>query len=261
MRTYGSRLSILSATLSLLWIQGLTTFYLTLALVYGNFTWYFLWPTLLLSLMSCIYLQQIVATLLKMRMICNSDNFAQQYIFKLYFLVYMLVIPLVYYFEEILLSNLWTTLLSGCIWIPQILKNAAHGNRNTLKMRHAILMQASISWLTVYLKVNATSVFNLKPQDNFVIFYVSLISTQIWAMFIQKWWSPRIIIPDRLMQFLIEEKATFFRYKTSFYAYQQEQVTKIRAKLTEKFNQLKQTHMFTNAYEEQKIKRRLDAMA
>lgn len=56
-RTYGSRLSVLSATLALLWIQGLTTFYLTLALVYGNFTWYFLWPTLTLSVMSCLYLQ------------------------------------------------------------------------------------------------------------------------------------------------------------------------------------------------------------
>jgi hypothetical protein len=219
-RTYGSRLSIVSATLSLFWIQGLTTFYLTLALVYGNFTWYFLWPTLMLSVMSCIYLQQIVATLLKLRMISDIDNYAQQNIFKLYFLVYLLVIPLVYYFEEVLMSNLWTTMLSGCIWFPQIIKNARHGNRNTPKMRHAMLMQASISWLTIYIKVNATSIFNLKPQDNFVIFYFSLISLQIWLMFIQKWWSPRIIIPDRFMQMLLEEKATFYRYKTSFYAYQ-----------------------------------------
>ena len=55
-RTYASRLSILSATLVLMWVFGLTTFYLSLALVYGNFTWYFLWPTILLTLMVSIYL-------------------------------------------------------------------------------------------------------------------------------------------------------------------------------------------------------------
>lgn len=109
-------------------------------------------------------------------MLSDSANFAEQLIFKVYFLVYLLVIPLVYFFEDVLLSNLWTTLLSGCIWFPQIIKNARCGNRNTPKMRHAILLQASISWLTIYLRVNATSVFNLKPQDNFVIFYVGLIS-------------------------------------------------------------------------------------
>lgn len=91
---------------------------------------------------------------------------------------------MVYYFESIILSNTWTTILSGCIWFPQILKNARYGNRNTPKLRHAMFLQATISYLTVYLKLNATSIFNLKPQDSFVLFYVGLIALQIWLMFL-----------------------------------------------------------------------------
>jgi hypothetical protein len=118
-----------------MWILGLTTFYLSLALVYDSFTWYFLMPTLLLSLMAGIYLQQIVTALLKIKSI--TDN-TEHLTFKVYFLLTLLVLPLVYYFDTVILSNLWTTLLSGCIWFPQIFKNARFGNRNTPKMRHVI---------------------------------------------------------------------------------------------------------------------------
>ena len=101
-----------------MWVIGLTTFYLSLALVYGHFTWYFLWPTILLALMTGIYLSQIVQTLLKLKMM--TINLAQQQdsIFKVYSLLTLLVVPMVYYFEAIVLSTTWTTLLSGCIWLP-----------------------------------------------------------------------------------------------------------------------------------------------
>ena len=117
-RTYASRLSILSATLVLMWVFGLTTFYLSLALVYGHFTSYFLWPTILLTLMASSYLSQIVQTLLKLKY--YTDNLVQQYdiIFIVYSLLTLLVVPMVYYFETIILSNTLTTLLSGSIWFP-----------------------------------------------------------------------------------------------------------------------------------------------
>jgi len=182
MRTYASRLSILSATLALMWVFGLSTFYLSLAVVYGRFTWYFLWPTLLLSVMTGIYLSQIVETLMKLKRASNTQ--VELHSGKLYFFVTVLEIPFVYFFEQILLSNTLSTLLSGCIWLPQILKNARYGNRNTPKLRHAILLQATISWLTIYIKFNATSIFNLQPQDGFSIFYFGLIVFQIWVMFI-----------------------------------------------------------------------------
>jgi hypothetical protein len=78
-----------------------------------------------------------------------------------------------------------------------------------------MFLQATISYLTVYIKLNATSIFNLKPQDSFVVFYVGLIALQIWLMFLQKWWSPRIVIPDRLKQLLLE--AAQYTYKKNYY--------------------------------------------
>lgn len=83
---------------------------------------------------------------------------------------------MVLYFEEIILSKTWTTLLSGCIWFAQIIKNAKYGNRNTPKLRHAMFIQSTISFLTIYIKFNANSIFKLKCQDNFAIFYFSLIT-------------------------------------------------------------------------------------
>jgi hypothetical protein len=216
MRTYASKLSILSATLVQMWVIGLATFYLSLALVYDGFTWYFLWPTLLLSIMAGIYLQQIINTMLKLKSLSGEHAFAEHQL-KLYFLLSLLVVPLVYFFDDVLLSNFWTTALSACIWLPQIIKNARYGQRNIPKMRHVLLLQASVSWLTVYIKFNATSIFNLKPQDSFGAFYTSLIGMQLWTMLIQKWWSPRIIVPDRLKKLLLE--AAQFNYKKNFYQY------------------------------------------
>jgi hypothetical protein len=74
-------------------------------------------------------------------------------------------------FNRILLINSVTFLLSGCIWFPQIIYNARNGIRNTQKMRHIIIVQVTISWLTIYVRVNATGVFNLQPQDTFAFFY------------------------------------------------------------------------------------------
>lgn len=182
-RTYGSKLSIISASLSLMWVLGLSTFYLSLALVYGRFTWYFLWPTIILSLMASIYLCQIVVTQKQIQKF-SDDMQSERSLIKLYALLSFIVLPVVYFFEEIILSNMLTTLLSGCIWFPQILKNARYGNRNIPKLRHVILLQTTISFLTIYIRLNATNIFKLKPQDNFVVFYLSLIMLQLSLMFI-----------------------------------------------------------------------------
>ena len=55
-RAYANRLSIFTNSMALIWIFGLAIFYLSLALVYGRFTWYFCWPSLILGAMSGIYL-------------------------------------------------------------------------------------------------------------------------------------------------------------------------------------------------------------
>ena len=72
-------------------------------------------------------------------------------------------ILMIWYFDRVILLNSLTTLLSGCIWFPQILHNAKNGIRNTQKMRHIVSVQLTVSWLTVYVRVNATGVFNLEP--------------------------------------------------------------------------------------------------
>ena len=59
-RAYANRLSIFTNSMALIWIFGLAIFYLSLALVYGRFTWYFCWPSLILGAMSGIYLTQTV---------------------------------------------------------------------------------------------------------------------------------------------------------------------------------------------------------
>ena len=64
-RDYSSRLSILTNSLALIWIFGLAIFYLSLALVYGRFTWYFCWPSLILGAMAGIYMTQQIIIQLK----------------------------------------------------------------------------------------------------------------------------------------------------------------------------------------------------
>jgi len=59
-RTYANRLSMLTNIMALIWTLGLACFYLSLALVYGRFTYYFCLPTLLLGLISGIYLAHII---------------------------------------------------------------------------------------------------------------------------------------------------------------------------------------------------------
>ena len=54
-RTYAERLSLTTNMLVLIWILGITTLYLSLALVYGRFTYYFCWPTLILGAISGVY--------------------------------------------------------------------------------------------------------------------------------------------------------------------------------------------------------------
>jgi hypothetical protein len=92
--------------------------------------------------------------------------------------------------------------------------NARTASRNTPKFRHAILMQLTMSWLTIYVKFSATSIFKLKPCDPFVVCYVGLIAFQFWLMMLQKWWSPRFVIPQRLKQKLLQ--AAEYTYKRRF---------------------------------------------
>jgi len=54
-RTYAERLSLTTNMLVLIWILGITTLYLSLALVYGRFTYYFCWPTLILGAIAGVY--------------------------------------------------------------------------------------------------------------------------------------------------------------------------------------------------------------
>jgi len=54
-RTYAKRLSIPTNMLILIWLLGMTSFYLTLALTYGRFTILFCWPTIFLMVIGAIY--------------------------------------------------------------------------------------------------------------------------------------------------------------------------------------------------------------
>ena len=55
-RTYASRLSTKTFSMALIWILATAVLYLSLTLIYGNFTWYFVIPTVLLGLISGVYL-------------------------------------------------------------------------------------------------------------------------------------------------------------------------------------------------------------
>jgi len=123
----------------------------------------------------------------------------------------LISIGIIWHFNRIFLMNLATILLSGCIWFPQIVRNATYGTRNTPKFKHAILTQMTISWPTVYIRVNATGIFNLKPEDYFVVIYLLIIAFQFWLMFVQKFYSPTLIIPDCLKNCFVRVQYTYSR--------------------------------------------------
>ena len=70
-------------------------------------------------------------------------------------------VGMIWYFDRLIVLNSVSTLVTGCIWFPQIVHNAKHGVRNTLKLRHVISVQVTISWLTLYMRMNSTGVFKL----------------------------------------------------------------------------------------------------
>ena len=72
LRTYASRISVLSNLLVLMWFLGLATFYLSLAVIYGQFTYYFVWPTIILALISGISQCQIIS--LQRQVLQYNDN-------------------------------------------------------------------------------------------------------------------------------------------------------------------------------------------
>jgi F0F1-type ATP synthase assembly protein I len=59
-RTYANNLSISSNMMALIWIMAEGIMYLSLAVVYGSFTWYFCIPMMLLGLIAGVYLTQIL---------------------------------------------------------------------------------------------------------------------------------------------------------------------------------------------------------
>lgn len=180
--------------MALIWILATAVFYLSLTLIYGNFTWYFIIPTVLLGLISGFYLAQ---TLYIMRKVENNRDDIPQLTFRFNIMIGIICIILIIWFERIILNNFLTTLLSGCIWFPQIIKNAHEQSKGTPKLRHAFLLQLSVSLIVFYIRFNATSIFRLKPQDSFVVFYFCLVSFQLFCLFVQKYWSPRLVIPDQ----------------------------------------------------------------
>ena len=123
-RDYSNRLSIVTHSLALIWIFGLAIFYLSLALVYGRFTWYFCWPSLILGAMSGIYLTQQIIIQFKAKNFSRNEDDQRIKLAKLQLILTISSVLVIFGFNRIILSNSLTTLLSGCIWFPQILKNA-----------------------------------------------------------------------------------------------------------------------------------------
>lgn len=82
-RTYAEKLSILTNMLILVWILGLTTFYMSLALVYGRFTYYFCWPTLILGLITSVYQSHIVTVIREIQLFNQETQTVNFKVFKL----------------------------------------------------------------------------------------------------------------------------------------------------------------------------------
>ena len=94
-------------------------FYISLAFIYGAFTWYFCVPMVLIALISCVYLFQIVTIQRQF-----LGQFSDQTVHIISTLVLLLTFLVITFFERILLNDVLTTLLSGCLWFPQIILNA-----------------------------------------------------------------------------------------------------------------------------------------
>lgn len=123
----------------------------------------------------------------------------------------IIAVLMIWFFDRVILLNSLTTLLSGCVWFPQIVYNAKNGVRNTQKMRHVISVQATLSWLAFYLRMNSTGVFKLESQYTFGFFYFSIIGFQMWLLTIQKYWSPKICTPNCCKAFFNRVHYTYTR--------------------------------------------------
>ena len=117
-RAYANRLSIFTQSMALIWIFGLAIFYLSLALVYGRFTWYFCWPSLILGAMSGIYLTQTVMVQFKAQKYSRNEDEQNQKLAKLQLILTVCSVLVIFGFNRIILNNTLTTILSGCIWFP-----------------------------------------------------------------------------------------------------------------------------------------------
>ena len=123
-RTYANRLSIQSNLGVLVWLLAMGILYLSLALVYGSFTWYFCVPMMLLGLIAGVYLTQILTIQRQVRRYTNDANHNASNLVRFYTFISVLTVVVIKFFDYIILSKILTTALSGCIWFPQIIKNA-----------------------------------------------------------------------------------------------------------------------------------------
>jgi|LakMenEpi03Aug12_release.lakeMendotaPanAssembly.Ray.scaffolds.fasta_scaffold942126_1 hypothetical protein len=78
-------------------------------------------------------------TVRQVQLVECEQNAIKASIFKLNFFLTACTIAIIFTFNRVLLYNMAAVLLSGCVWFPQILSNAANGLRNSPKFKHVVI--------------------------------------------------------------------------------------------------------------------------
>ena len=116
------------------------------------------------------------------------------------------------FINKIILNDFCVFFMLGSIWIPQIIKNAINGYRNTPTIIYAICQSIHSVFIPIYNKGFQSNFLALKPHYQFVLFLILWIGIQLIFLKIQQT-RPRFLIPRELRDRLDDG---FYRYSTTF---------------------------------------------
>lgn len=109
---------------------------------------------------------------------------------KIYLVAFFSVIVI----QDIYLNDFWVLATLGSVWIPQIVRNAVKGFRNTPEIYFAICMSAHAVAVPMYIKATSSNFLFLQPHYSFSAFLFLWVCFQIIVLKVQQT-RPRFMLP------------------------------------------------------------------
>jgi len=179
------KVSLVTAILNAFWLYLFSALMEILAILEVSKYWYIFVTPLITYLLSFTFTTICLFYLLRIESLKRFQSRIKQFLFIIvvvligfigWILVYMIS-------TELLLKwNFITLLLMGCVWVPQIIKNAVQNTAwPPFKYTHAVMMLQAI--FIVYIRGFPDNLYQIRPDFNFTLTYLLLLCFQAFFLY------------------------------------------------------------------------------